>query len=64
MEFPAPRNFVQGQKFQPWGGISGPETQFLALEFSLLWVISGLSTVVPFPPSLHHQPCAIPGEFL
>jgi hypothetical protein len=31
-EFPAPRNFVQGRKFRPWGKISGPEAKFLALE--------------------------------
>jgi hypothetical protein len=32
MEFPAPGNFVQGRKFWPWGGISGPEAKFPALE--------------------------------
>jgi hypothetical protein len=32
LEFLAPGNFVQGQKFRPWGGISGPEAKFLALE--------------------------------
>jgi hypothetical protein len=31
MEFPAPKNFVQGQKFRPWGRISSPETKFPAL---------------------------------
>jgi hypothetical protein len=46
------------------GGISGPETEFPALQFSLLWVISSLSTAVPIPTLLHHQSCAIPVEFL
>jgi hypothetical protein len=64
MKFLAPGNFVQGRKFQPWGGISGPETEFSDLEFSLLWVISSLSTAVPIPTPLHHQSCAIPVEFL
>jgi hypothetical protein len=64
MKFPAPGNFVQGRKFRPWGGISGPETEFPALQFSLLWVISSLSTAVPIPTLLHHQSCAIPVEFL
>jgi hypothetical protein len=58
MKFLAPGNFVQG------GGISGPETEFPALEFSLLWMISSLSTAVPIPTHLHHQSCAIPVEFL
>jgi hypothetical protein len=31
---------------------------------TLLWMISSLSIVVPFPTSLHHQSCAIPGECL
>jgi hypothetical protein len=53
-----------GRKFRPWGGISGPETEFPALEFSLLWVISSLSIAVPIPTLLHHQSRAIPVEFL
>jgi hypothetical protein len=64
MEFLAPENFVQGRKFRPWGGISGPEAKFSALEISLLWVISSLSTVVPFSTSFHLQSCAILEEFL
>jgi hypothetical protein len=32
MEFSAPGNFVQGRKFRPWGGISGPEAKFPTLE--------------------------------
>jgi hypothetical protein len=43
-----------GRKFRPWSKISGPGN-------FLLWVISSLSTVVPFPTSLHLQSCAIPG---
>jgi hypothetical protein len=34
------------------------------LKLTLLWMILSLSTVVLFPTSLHHQSCAIPGEFL
>jgi hypothetical protein len=64
MKFPAPGNFVQGRKFRPWGGISGPEAEFPALQISLLWVISSLSTAVPIPALLHHQSCAKPVEFL
>jgi hypothetical protein len=64
MKFLALGNFVQGRKFRPWGGISGPETEFPALIFSFLWVISSLSTVVPISTPLHHQSCAIPVEFL
>jgi hypothetical protein len=62
--FRPPGNFVQGRKFWPWGGISGPETEFLALQISLLWMISSLSTAVPIPTPLHHRSCAIPEEFL
>jgi hypothetical protein len=64
MKFLAPENFVQGRKFRPWGGISGPETEFPALIFFLFWVISSLSTVVRIPTPLHHQSCVIPVEFL
>jgi hypothetical protein len=59
MKFLAPGNFVQER-----GGISGPETEFSALEFSLLWVISSLPTAVPIPTPLHPQSCAILVEFL
>jgi hypothetical protein len=38
--------------------------EFPALKLTLLWMISSISTVVPFPTLLHHQSCAIPGEFL
>jgi hypothetical protein len=34
------------------------------LKLTLIWMILSLSTVVPFTTSLHHQSCAIPGEFL
>jgi hypothetical protein len=34
------------------------------LKLTLLWMILSLSTVVPFPTSLHHQSRAIPREFL
>jgi hypothetical protein len=34
------------------------------LKLTLLWMISSLSTIVPFPTPLHHQSCAIPREFL
>jgi hypothetical protein len=34
------------------------------LKLTLLWMISSLSIVVPFPTSLHHQSCAKPRDFL
>jgi hypothetical protein len=57
-EISGPRKFCSGAE------ILAPETEFLALEFSLLWVISSLSTAAPIPTPLHHQSCAIPVEFL
>jgi hypothetical protein len=57
-EFSGPGNFVQG------GGISGPKSKFPAFLKTLLWVILSIFIVVPFPTSLHHQSCAIPGETL
>jgi hypothetical protein len=63
-EFPAPEILSRGGNSGPGGRISGPESKFPALKLTLLWMISSLSTVVPFPTSLHHQSCTIPGEFL
>jgi hypothetical protein len=57
----------KGRKFRnfwPPEILSGPESKFPALKSTLLWMILSLSTVVLFPTSLHHQSCAIPGEFL
>jgi hypothetical protein len=59
-----PKILSRGGNSGPGGGISGPGSKFLVLKLTLLWMISSLSTVVPFPTSLHHQSCAIPGEFL
>jgi hypothetical protein len=62
--FRPPEILSRGRNSGPGGGISGPESKFPALKLTLLWMISSLSIVVPFPTSLHHHSCAIPREYL